>query len=180
LKKYRTRFDIMADILTSAMKGRVRFGELFYSSSASYSRVRTLTTLMKASGLLQESDGTFSTTIRGQRFLSLYAELSSLAGQPVLKRSVNGRILTEAKEWVYRLKQMDKNMGTLLLQGRSRTVLDAAAYYIVSKRSGQEVTLYDVSRLFQVSVNAISQARKTIENLDSQLRSEQKLFPSKA
>ncbi|MEM0118333.1 MAG: winged helix-turn-helix domain-containing protein [Conexivisphaerales archaeon] len=168
MKKYRTKFDIVADILTVCLSSPCDLNRLFYSLSISYSRLKDLTGSMVETGLLDKGEFGFSTTAKGERFLALYSELYSMIGQQVLRRTIDEKLLSQAKDYVYALKQKDREKGSLLLEGKSRKVLDATAYLLLAYRAGVEISMAELSRLFHVSPNSISRMKRLVQRLDSE------------
>ncbi len=133
---------------------------------------------MLDSGLLERTDYGFKTTPKGDRFLALYSELYSMIGSQVIRRTIDERLLANAKDYAYRLKQNDKEKGFLLLEGKSKKVLDATCYYIVAKKEGIKISISELSRLFHVSPNSISRMKKIISKVESELQKSQEIKSS--
>lgn len=165
MKRYRTYLDSVADILTISLDSYVTTAKIFHGTTISYSRLKGLLNLMLESGLLEAKNAQFKATEKGVRFLALYTELLSLIRLHDRKSALNNEILGQAKETLYSLKQLDKESGLLILEGRSRMVLLACMYYMLSKKSGHPVTLQDVSRIFKVSSNAVSRSKIVLEHI---------------
>lgn len=164
LQKYRSRYDIIADVLTRCVGEGVNMTQLYYSSSVSYGRLKRLLNEMNEAGLIMVLDGRYSCTTKGARFLALYSEMGMILGNQKTRPQADRSLLNRAREYSLRLKDVDKASGKLLLQGRSRSVLDATAYYVIANSEGRKVTLSDASRVFNVSVNAIGRTKKLLES----------------
>jgi len=119
-----------------------------------------------AAGLVTRGEHGYTITEKGRSYLKLYSELTSLfsistSGGAVLDPA----LVQKASDLVDLVRRTDKEKGLLKLEGRSRTVLHAAAYYILANREAMQFTLYDASRLFGVSVTPVRNAKKLIEEL---------------
>ena len=167
MKKYRTKFDLIADILTLCISSPCEINRLFYSISVSYSRLKELVASIVDSGLLEKNEYGFKTTPKGERFLALYSELYSMVGQQVVRKTIDERLLSLAKEHSYKLKQKDRETGFLLLEGKSKKVIDATSYYIIAQKEGIKVSLAEIARLFHVSPNSVSRMKKILLTIDS-------------
>lgn len=167
MKKYRTKFDLIADILTICISSPCEINRLFYSTSVSYSRLKELTASIVDSGLLEKTEYGFKTTLKGERFLALYSELYSMVGQQVVRKTIDERLLGLAKEYSYQLKQKDREKGYLLLEGKSKKVIDATSYYIIAQREGVKISLAEIARLFHVSPNSVSRMKKIMLRIGS-------------
>jgi predicted transcriptional regulator len=166
LRPYRSRLDIVADILTSAEPGRAKLTTLLYGSSLSSGRLRHLLPLMMAAGLIAKTDEGYATTEKGRAYLKVYAELKSMfslsAGGGAL---LDPALVKKASDLIDVVKKADRDQGLFTLEGRSRMTLQAAAYYILARREAMPFTLYDASRLFGVSITPIRMAKKLIDDL---------------
>ena len=166
MKQYRSRLDIIANILESAQGGGAKLTKLLYGSSLSSKRMQQLLPLLIASGLIERREDGFATTDKGRRYTRVYHELISLVsmGSPGFT-ILDPALVRKASDSVESARRMDRERGTLVLQGKTSPVLQAAAYYILAKREEMPFTLYDASRLFGVSITPVSKARKLLEEL---------------
>jgi predicted transcriptional regulator len=164
LARYRSRYDIIADVLTMCVGEGSSLTKLYYSASVSYKRLKQLLENMVQSGLLMVIDNKYQCTSKGTRFLALHSEIGMLLGDKKSKDETDDALLNRAREYSLKIKEFDRSTGSLLLQGRGRAVLDAVAYYILANSEGRRVTLNDASRVFGVSINSISRTKKLIES----------------
>ena len=158
--------DIVNDILASALGGGAKLSTLLYGSSLSSGRLQRLLPLLMAAGLLTKDEGGYATSEKGKEYMKLYQQLMALfsigsGGSAILDPA----LLQRSSDLVDLVKKMDREKGFLRLEGRGRTALQAAAYYILANREAMPFTLYDASRLFGVSVTPVRNAKKLIDEL---------------
>jgi predicted transcriptional regulator len=81
--KYRSRTDIVAQILETANGGNANKTKIMYGAYLSYAQLKEYIGVMLESGLL-EQDATnnqlYRTTEKGWQFLKLYSSIGQLAG----------------------------------------------------------------------------------------------------
>jgi predicted transcriptional regulator len=164
LKPYRSRLDIIANILESAQGGGAKLTKLLYGSSLSSKRMQELLPLLIASGLIEKREDGFATTDKGRRYARVYGELMSMLsmGSPGFT-ILDPALVQKASDLVESARRADRERGALVLQGRTSLVLQAAAYYVLARREEMPFTLYDASRLFGVSVTPVRKAKKLLE-----------------
>ena len=82
LKKYRSRTDIVAQILSLTREGPATKTRIMYAVFLSYAQLKEYLSLLLESGLLEFSavDRTYRTTKKGIEFLHSYEKMSMLSG----------------------------------------------------------------------------------------------------
>ena len=163
---YRSRMDVVADILASAMGGKAKLTTLLYGSSLSSGRLHQLLPLMLAADLLTKDESGYATTEKGKAFLKLYGELKAMFSISAVETAVlDPALVQRASDLVKSVRKIDREKGLLKLEGRPKTALQAAAYYLLANHEAMPFTLYDASRLFGVSITPVRNAKKLIEGL---------------
>ncbi|MEW6603503.1 MAG: winged helix-turn-helix domain-containing protein [Thermoproteota archaeon] len=92
--KYRSRTDIIAEILKSANGRQVTKTRMLYSTFLSHAQLKGYIAVMIQNGLLeyQKLTVTYRTTEKGIRFLDLYEKMEEIAAEtelPYLKQLTN-------------------------------------------------------------------------------------------
>lgn len=79
--KYRSRTEIAAQILQTAIGGGITKTKIMYKAFLSYAQLKEYLDVLIENGLIdyQEKDQDLITTEKGLRFLKIYEQLSELA-----------------------------------------------------------------------------------------------------
>jgi predicted transcriptional regulator len=80
MKKYRSRTDIISQILEAANGGDATRSKIMYKAFLSYSQLKEYLTVLTESDLLSydQETHTFKTTEKGLRFLQIYNRISDV------------------------------------------------------------------------------------------------------
>jgi predicted transcriptional regulator len=86
--KYRSRTDIVSQILDSAVGGATKT-KIMYRAFLSYAQLKEYLTVLEANGLLeyQEGEQMYRTTEKGMKFMRVYQHMDQLAG-PTINRAM--------------------------------------------------------------------------------------------
>jgi len=82
-RRYRSRLDIMADVIKITMTGAKKT-QIMFKANLSYKLLQIYMRALLEEGLISESNGRYVTTDRGKDFLETYQKLV----QPVTERGV--------------------------------------------------------------------------------------------
>ena len=163
--RYRTRFDIEAELLVSLGEG-INMSNAMHRCRVSYRELKKMLTAMTKQGMIEREGGKYKVTSRGEEFLWHYGQLAKLMGGPArLITVMDPKLLERAKSLVDDAKKKDVEERHFKLVGRTSSVLTAAAYCIVAEEGGANQTLYDISRFFSVSSTSISNVKKLMEEV---------------
>lgn len=166
--KYRTMFDIEAELLVSLGEG-LNMSNAMHRCRVSYRELKKMLTAMTKQGMIEREGEKYKVTSRGEEFLWHYGQLARLMGRPARFSPVMyPKLLERAKLLVDDAKKKDVEERHFKLLGRTSSVLTAAAYCIVAEEGGANQTLYDISRLFGVSSTSIGNVKKLIKEVMGQ------------
>jgi predicted transcriptional regulator len=82
--RYRSRIDIISQILETANGGDVTRSKILYNALLSYSRMKEYLTVLTESDLLRydQERHTFKTTEKGLKFLKIYNQMDHVIKAP--------------------------------------------------------------------------------------------------
>ena len=174
VQRHRSRHALIADVLQATRKKSPTLTELLVLTAMPHSRLTRMLDELVAAGLIQRLDKYATTeggerytiTGKGERWLRLYAKMSSLLrSQNEPRPRLDTALLEAAKKLTSQAKKDEAKSGTFRLEGRAPSILNAAAYCIVAERAGQRFTFGDASRLFGFSPNTVSRAKRLLESI---------------